>query len=114
MKFRVIGQPTEPRCTGFLAVPGQRPHIQGMNLELNDMQAEALTRALHKIIQTDSYRLSPCIVALKELLGQLRPEPALPAPCRRGSITSRNASPAAGGSGVNEARRPWDDRHLLP
>jgi len=46
-----------------------------MNLELNDVQTEVLTRELHSIIQNDRYPLSPRIVALKEILGQLRPEP---------------------------------------
>jgi hypothetical protein len=46
-----------------------------MNLELNDMQAEVLTRDLHNIIQNDRYPLSPRIVALKELLAMMRPEP---------------------------------------
>jgi hypothetical protein len=55
-----------------------------MNLELNDMQAEVLTRELHSIIQNDRYPLSPRIVALKEILGQLRPEPERePLPPRR-------------------------------
>ena len=40
------------------------------------MQAEALIRELHDIIQNDRYPLSPRIVTLKEILGQLRPEPA--------------------------------------
>ena len=47
-----------------------------MNLELNDVQTAVLTRELHSIIQNDRYPLSPRIVALKEVLGQLRPEPA--------------------------------------
>ena len=36
---------------------------------------EVLTRELHCIIQNDRYPLSPRIVALKEILAQLRPEP---------------------------------------
>jgi hypothetical protein len=47
-----------------------------MNLELNELQ----TRELSQIVQNDRYPLSPRIVALKEILGQLRPEPARPAP----------------------------------
>ena len=47
-----------------------------MNLELNDVQAEVLIRELHSIIQNDRYPLSPRIVALREILGKLRPEPA--------------------------------------
>jgi hypothetical protein len=46
-----------------------------MNLELNDLQAEVLTRELHSIIQNDCYPLSPRIVTLREILGLLRPEP---------------------------------------
>ena len=46
-----------------------------MHLDLNDLQAEALIRELHHIIQNDRYPLSPRIVALKEILAQLRPEP---------------------------------------
>jgi hypothetical protein len=56
-----------------------------MNLELTDVQAEALTLELHSIIQNDRYPFSPRIVTLKEILGQLRPEPArepLPPPRR--------------------------------
>jgi hypothetical protein len=55
-----------------------------MNLELNEVQAEALTRELHSIIQNDRYPLSPRIVALKEILGMMRPEPERePLPPRR-------------------------------
>jgi hypothetical protein len=54
------------------------------HLELNDVQTEVLTRELHSIIQNDRYPLSPRIVALKEILGQLRPEPERePLPPRR-------------------------------
>jgi hypothetical protein len=41
-----------------------------MNLELNDAQAEVLTRELHSIIQNDRYPFSPRIVALKEIMGR--------------------------------------------
>jgi hypothetical protein len=51
-----------------------------MNLELNDLQTDVLIRDLAQIIDGDRYPLSPRIVALKEILGQLRPEPARPAP----------------------------------
>ena len=55
-----------------------------MNLELNDMKAEALARELSHLIENDRYPLSPRIVALKEILGQLRPEPERqPLPPRR-------------------------------
>jgi hypothetical protein len=47
-----------------------------MNLELTDEQAEALIRGLRKLIDDDRYPLSPRIVTLKEILGQLRPEAA--------------------------------------
>jgi len=53
-----------------------------MYLELNDVQAEVLTRELHSIIQNDRYPFSPRIVALKEILGQLRPEPEREPPPR--------------------------------
>jgi hypothetical protein len=46
-----------------------------MNLELNEVQAEVLTRELHSIIQNDRYPLSPRIVALREILTMMRPEP---------------------------------------
>jgi hypothetical protein len=51
-----------------------------MNLELTQVQTEALIRELSQIVQNDRYPLSPRIVALKEILGQLRPEAARPAP----------------------------------
>ena len=55
-----------------------------MNLDLNDVQAAALVRELHSIIQNDRYPLSPRIVALREILGMLRPEPERePLPPRR-------------------------------
>ena len=55
-----------------------------MNLELNDVQTEVLTRELHSIIQNDRYPLSPRIVALKEILAMMRPEPERePLPPRR-------------------------------
>jgi hypothetical protein len=38
------------------------------------VQAEALIRELHSIIQNDRYPFSPRIVALKEILSMLRPE----------------------------------------
>jgi hypothetical protein len=47
-----------------------------MNLELTDEQTEAMIRELSLIIEYDRYRLSPHIRALKEILGQLRPERA--------------------------------------
>jgi hypothetical protein len=55
-----------------------------MNLELTDEQTEALVRELSQIVQNGRYPLSPRIVVLKEILGQLRPEPARePLPPRR-------------------------------
>jgi hypothetical protein len=47
-----------------------------MHLELTDEQTEALVRELSQLIDGDRYPLSPRIVALKEILGMLRPEPA--------------------------------------
>jgi hypothetical protein len=53
-----------------------------MNLELTDEQTEALTRS--QIIQNDRYPLSPRTRVLKDILGQLRPEPVRePLPPRR-------------------------------
>jgi hypothetical protein len=46
-----------------------------MNLALNDLQTEALIRELGSIVQNDRYPFSPRIVALKEILGMMRPEP---------------------------------------
>jgi hypothetical protein len=68
----------------WLAAVDQRTHLGAMNLALNDVQAEMLTRELHRIIQNDRYPLTPRIVTLKEILGQLRPEPVRePPPPRR-------------------------------
>ena len=55
-----------------------------MYLELNDVQAEVLTRELHSIIQNDRYPLSPRIMTLKEILAIMWPEPERePLPPRR-------------------------------
>jgi hypothetical protein len=55
-----------------------------MNLDLNEVRTEVLVRELSQIIQGDRYPLSPRIVTLKEILGQLRPEPERePLPPRR-------------------------------
>ena len=55
-----------------------------MHLELTDEQTEALIRELSQIVQNDRYPFGPRIVALKEILGQLRPEPERePLPPRR-------------------------------
>jgi hypothetical protein len=55
-----------------------------MNLELNDLQTEALMRELSNIVQNDRYPFSPRIVALKEILAMMRPEPERePLPPRR-------------------------------
>jgi hypothetical protein len=54
------------------------------HLELNDIQTEVLIRELSSIVQNDRYPLSPRIVALKEILGKLPPEPERePLPPRR-------------------------------
>jgi hypothetical protein len=67
-----------PRCFWRLVLYSR------MNLELNDVQAAVLTRELHTIIQNDRYPLSPRIVALREILEQLHPEPPRqPLPPRR-------------------------------
>jgi hypothetical protein len=54
-----------------------------MNLELSDEQAEVRTRELRNIIQNDRYPFSPRIVALKEILEQLRPARSRPLHRRR-------------------------------
>jgi hypothetical protein len=46
-----------------------------MDLKPTDEQAAALVRELNNIVQNDRYPLSPRIVALKEILGLLRPAP---------------------------------------
>jgi hypothetical protein len=46
-----------------------------MHLELTDEQTEALIRELSQIIENDRYPLSPRIRVLRDILGQLRPEP---------------------------------------
>jgi hypothetical protein len=53
-----------------------------MNLELTDDQSEALIQELSQTIDGDRYPLSPRIRVLKEILGQLRPEPERE-PCPR-------------------------------
>jgi hypothetical protein len=55
-------------------------YIRCMHLELTDEQTEALTRELSQIIENDRYPFSPCIRVLKDILGQLRPEPPREAP----------------------------------
>jgi hypothetical protein len=54
--------------------------VLAMNLKLTDEQTNTLIRELSQIIDGDRYPLSPRIVALKEILGMIRPEPAHPAP----------------------------------
>jgi hypothetical protein len=61
-----------------------------MNLDLNEVQTEVLVRELSQIIQGDRYPLSPRIVTLKEILGQLR-RSRNANPCPRDGITSRRA-----------------------
>jgi hypothetical protein len=51
-----------------------------MHLELTDEQTEALIRELSQIVQNDRYPFSPRIRVLKDILGQLRPEPPREAP----------------------------------
>jgi hypothetical protein len=46
-----------------------------MNLALNDLQTGVPIRELSNIVQNDRYPFSPRIVALKEILGMIRPEP---------------------------------------
>jgi hypothetical protein len=61
-----------------------RFHVEATTLDLTDEQTETLIRELSQIVQNDRYPLSPSIVALKEILGQLRLEPVRePLPPRR-------------------------------
>jgi hypothetical protein len=46
-----------------------------MNLDLSEDQAAALIKALHDIIESDRYPLSPRIQKLRAILAKLRPEP---------------------------------------
>jgi hypothetical protein len=71
------------------------------NLELNDAQTEALIRELDAIVRNDRYFLSPRIVALKEILAMLRPEPERPAPLP----PLRNYEPPS--TGRYRRRRGW-------
>ena len=59
-----------------------------MAIGMTDEETGALIRELNEIVWSDPF--SPRIVALKEILGQLRPEPERE-PCPRGGITSRRA-----------------------
>jgi hypothetical protein len=51
-----------------------------MHLELTDEQTNTLIGELSQIIQNDRYPFSPRVRVLKDILGQLRLEPARPAP----------------------------------
>jgi hypothetical protein len=46
-----------------------------MQLDLTDEETAALIRALHDIVQSDRYPLSPRIRTLRGILAKLRPEP---------------------------------------
>jgi hypothetical protein len=50
------------------------------HLELTEVQKEALIRGLSQIVQSDRYPLGSRIVALREILGMIRPEARSPAP----------------------------------
>jgi hypothetical protein len=45
------------------------------NLELSQVEAEALVRELARIVEGDRYPLSPRIQTLRAILTKLRPEP---------------------------------------
>jgi hypothetical protein len=70
-----------------------------MNLEQTDEQTEALIRELSQIIDGDHYPLSPRIVAPKEILGKLRPEPERPPLPRRRHYEPPGKGRATGGEG---------------
>jgi hypothetical protein len=67
-----------------------------MNLELNDMKAEALAGELSLLIENDRYPLSPRIGALKEILGKLRP----------GARSPRTAIPATASRAAEQGPIP--------
>jgi hypothetical protein len=60
------------------------------NLELNEVQAEVLTRELHSIIQNDRYPLSSRLWHSRRSWGSYG-RSANASPCHRGGITSRRA-----------------------
>jgi len=76
----------------LLVTISERPYIGFLYLELTDEQTEALIREQRNIIQNNRYPLSPRIVALKAVLGMLRPEPA-----REPLPPLRNYEPPRGG-----------------
>jgi hypothetical protein len=63
-----------------LPLLGNETMFGDMHLELTDEPTGALIGELSQIIDGDRYPLSPRIVAVKEILGMLRPEPGRPAP----------------------------------
>jgi len=54
----------------------------GVNLDLTDEQTEASIQLLSRTVDDDRYPLSPRIMALKDILGKLRPEPERQPPLR--------------------------------
>jgi hypothetical protein len=52
----------------------------GISPELTDEQTQGLVQLLSQTIEEDRHPLSARIVTLKEILGQLRPEPERQAP----------------------------------
>jgi hypothetical protein len=54
----ISGSPVPPHADQTLCAAVRRHHISDMHLELNDVQAEVLTRELHNIIQSDRYPLT--------------------------------------------------------
>ena len=67
-----------------------------MRLELNDLQAEVLSRELHSIIQNDPYPLSPRMSYRRRSVGSYCRSPSVRSRCPRDGITSRRARDAMG------------------
>jgi hypothetical protein len=67
-----------------------------MNLELTDEQTNAMIRELSQLIESDRYPLSPRIVALKEILGQLRPRARTRATAPSEGVRATALHPAVG------------------
>ena len=74
---------------GLPSVNGERPHVEGMHLELTDEQTEALIRELSHTIDGDRYPLSPRIASegdhWEATAGARSPGTAAPATALRAS-----------------------------
>jgi hypothetical protein len=75
------------------AVVSEGEIVVASSEELHAAALKALVQLLSRPFQDDRYPLSPRIVALKEILGQLRPEPERQAAA--GAVASRALRPRA-------------------